>query len=215
MKEELEAREQIVCHARSLFERGLTAGASGNISVRLADGTFLVTPTGKSFGFLVPPEISRVSADFIHLNGLEPTKELPIHQAFYETRPTTGSVVHLHSTYAVAMSLLPDVDAENVLAPLTPYSIMRLGRVKRLPFYVPGDPALGSAIRALGGRRAAVLLANHGPVVAAETLDAAVFAMEELEETARLTLLLHGLSPRALSPDQVAAVVSRFNVEWD
>ncbi|SIS82420.1 class II aldolase/adducin N-terminal domain-containing protein [Phaeovulum vinaykumarii] len=101
------------------------------------------------------------------------------------------------------------------LPPLTAYSIMRLGKVQLLPFFVPGDPAMGDAVRGLAGRRSAVVLANHGPVVAARDLEAAVFAIEELEETARLALLLRGADPRMLSPEQIRAVVTKFDVEWD
>jgi ribulose-5-phosphate 4-epimerase/fuculose-1-phosphate aldolase len=140
---------------------------------------------------------------------------MPLHSAFYETRSTAGAVVHLHSCHAVALSMLPDTDPDDFLPPLTPYAIMKLGRVKLLPFFLPGDPAMGEAVRGLAGRRSAVMLANHGPVVAAKDVEAACDAIEELEATARLALLLRGTSPRMLTPKQVRAVVTRFDVEWD
>jgi ribulose-5-phosphate 4-epimerase/fuculose-1-phosphate aldolase len=126
-----------------------------------------------------------------------------LHRAFYETRPQTGAVVHLHSTYATAVSCLSDTDPDDCIPPLTPYVVMRVGRVKLLPYVRPGDPAMGDMIRALKGAHACVLLANHGPVVAARDLESAVFASEELEETAKLIVLLRGQSTRLLTPAQV------------
>jgi ribulose-5-phosphate 4-epimerase/fuculose-1-phosphate aldolase len=215
MSEQTRLREQICTLGRSMFDRGLTAGASGNLSARLSDGSLLVSPTGVSLGRLDPAGLSRIGRDGRHLDGPPPTKEMPLHGAFYETRSTAGAVVHLHSCHSVALSMLPGVDPDNVLPPLTPYGIMRLGKVKLLPVYLPGDAAMADAVRGLAGRRSAVLLANHGPVVAGADLEAAVTAIEELEETARLALLTHGLSPRLLSPEQVRNIVTAFNVEWD
>lgn len=210
MSEQSHLRAQICLLAKSLFDRGLTCGSSGNISARLSDGSVLITPTGQSMGFLDPARISHLDAQMRHLSGDAPTKEIPLHAAFYETRAATGAVVHLHSTHSVALSMLPDTDPEDVLPPLTPYSVMRLGQVKLLPVFLPGDPAMGEAVRGLAGQRSAVLLANHGPVVAARDLQAAVFAMEELEETAKLALLTRGMHPRPLSAQMVADLKARF-----
>ncbi|PWK61776.1 aldolase [Aminobacter sp. AP02] len=216
MSEETELRETICRMARSIFERGLTGGASGNISARLSDGRLLVTPTGTSFGDLDPARLSLLDGAGRLLGGDAPTKEMPLHAAFYETRGAkAGAIVHLHSTHSVALSMLPETDPDNVLPPLTPYSIMRLGKVKLLPYFRPGDAAIGKAIQGLAGKRSAVLLANHGPVVAAKDLEAAVYAMEELEETARLALLTRGMKPKMLTPEQVRDVVDHFNIEWD
>ena len=216
MSEESDLRETICALAKSMFDRGLTGGASGNISLRLPDGGLLVTPTGSSFGRLDPGRISKLDDNGRLLSGDPPTKEMALHAAFYETRGTkAGAVVHLHSSHSVALSMLPGVDPDNVLPPLTAYSIMRLGKVKLLPFFRPGDAAMGDAIRGLAGKRSAVLLANHGPVVAAKDLEAAVYAMEELEETARLAILTRGLNPRVLTDAQIRSVVDHFNVEWD
>lgn len=214
MSEASRLREDICVLAKSLFDRGLTCGSSGNISARLSDGSVLVTPTGRALGFLDPAQISHLDAAFNLLSGDPPTKETPLHSAFYETRMGTGAVVHLHSTHSVALSMLPYTDPDNVLPPLTPYSIMRVGKVKLLPFFVPGDPAMGDAVRDLAGKRAAVLLANHGPVVAGKELWATVFAIEELEETARLSLLTRGLGPRALDEAAIQAVVRTFDIDW-
>ena len=207
-------RETICELARSIFERGLTGGASGNVSARTGDGAVIVTPTGSSFRDLDPARLTRIEDGRV-VSGDAPTKELPLHAAFYETRSTAGAVVHLHSTHSVAWSMMPEVDPENVLPPLTAYGIMRLGRGKLLPVFLPGDPAMGEAVRGLAGRRSAVLLANHGPVVAGKDVEAAVHAVEELEETARLALLTRGANPRMLTAAQVRAVVERFDVEWE
>lgn len=208
-------REDICFWAQSLFDRGLTGGASGNISVRTGDGGLLVTPTGVSMGRLDPARLSRFDADGRHISGDAPTKEMPLHSAFYETRRSAGAVVHLHSTHSVALSILPETDAENAVPPLTAYAVMRVGKVALLPFFVPGDAGMAEAIRGLAGRRAAVLLANHGPVVASKDLEAAVFAMEELEETAKLALLLRGTGAQPLDAGQIAQVVRKFEVDWD
>jgi ribulose-5-phosphate 4-epimerase/fuculose-1-phosphate aldolase len=212
---EARLREAICTQAASIFARGLTGGASGNISARCEDGGLLVSPTGASFGALDPARLARFDAKGRHVSGDKPTKEMPLHAAFYETRGTAGAVVHLHSTHSVALSMLPETDPENMLPPLTAYSIMRLGKVKLLPYYRPGDPAMGDAVRGLAGKRAAVVLANHGPVVAARDLEAAAYAMEELEETAKLALLLRGANPRMLTEAQIRDVVTTFDVEWD
>ncbi|WAJ27424.1 3-oxo-tetronate 4-phosphate decarboxylase [Antarcticirhabdus aurantiaca] len=214
MSAEAALREAICAHARSLFERGLTHGSTGNISVRTEDGGLLVTPTGSSFGRLDPARLSRFAPDGTFLSGDKPTKEMPLHQAFYETRGVTGAVVHLHSCHSVAWSLMPGLDPDDLLPHLTAYSIMQLGRVKLLPFFVPGDPAMAGAIRGLAGKRSAVMLAHHGPVVAGRDLEAAVNAAEELEATAKLALLTRGSDPRLLSGEEVGRIVSRFDVEW-
>ena len=215
MSSESTLREEICRTARSLFDRGLTHGSTGNISARLPDGGLLVTPTGSSFGRLDPARLARFDAAGRHLSGDKPTKEMALHEAFYETRGTAGAVVHLHSCHSVAWSLLPGVDPDDMLPPLTAYSVMLLGRVKLLPFFVPGDPAMGDAIRGVAGRRSAVMLAHHGPVVAGRTLEGAANAIEELEATARLALLTRGLEPRRLSSEEIGRVVQRFDVQWD
>lgn len=216
MSAEARLREQVCLFAKSLYDRGLTPGASGNISARMDDGRLLVTPTGSCFGRLDPARLSVLGEARAHLAGDPPTKEVALHAAFYETRPAqTGAVVHLHSTHSVALSMLPDTDPDDMLPPLTAYGIMKLGRVKLLPYFMPGDPAMGEAIRGLAGRRSAVVLANHGPVVAGKDLEAACYAMEELEETAKLAILTRGLSPKTLSDAEIRGLVTRFNVEWD
>ena len=215
MSAENQLREQMCLLAKSLFDRGLTGGSTGNISARTDDGGLLVSPTGTSFGRLDPARLSRFDPSGRLVGGDAPTKEMALHSAFYDTRSTAGAVVHLHSCHSVALSLMPEVDADNFLPPLTPYGLMKLGRVKLLPFFVPGDPAMGEAVRGLAGKRSAVMLANHGPVVAGRDVEAACNAIEELEDTARLALLTRGLSPRGLTPQQVNAVMTKFDIEWE
>lgn len=215
MTEDARLRELICTLAKSMFDRKLTGGSTGNISARTSDGGLLVSPTGTSFGRLDPGRLSRFDAQGMLIDGDKPTKEMPLHSAFYETRSSAGAVVHLHSCHSVALSMMPDVDADNFLPPLTPYGIMKLGQVKLLPFFMPGDPAMGDAVRGLAGKRSAVMLANHGPVVAGKDVEAACNAIEELEDTARLAMMTRGLSPRALSQIQVQAIVTKFDVEWD
>ena len=208
-------RELICTLAKSMFDRGLTGGSTGNISARTEDGGLLVSPTGTSFGRLDPARLSRFDNVGCLIDGDPPTKEMPLHAAFYETRSTAGAVVHLHSCHAVALSLMPDADEDNFLPPLTPYAIMKLGKVQLLPFFRPGDPAMGDAVRGLAGKRSAVMLANHGPVVAGKDVEAACNAIEELEDTARLAMMMQGLRARRLTSVQISDLVSHFDVEWD
>jgi 3-dehydro-4-phosphotetronate decarboxylase len=199
---EAQAREAICAIGASIFSRGLTAGSSGNISLRLADG-WLMTPTNASLGRLDPARLSKLADDGRLLSGDAPTKESFLHRVMYEERPAAGAVVHLHSTHSVAVSCLAELDPADVLPPITAYYVMRVGHLPLIPYFRPGDLALAEAVRGFAGKHHAVLLANHGPVVAGADLDAAVNAIEELEETARLYLLLRGAKTRFLTPAQV------------
>ena len=209
---ETKLREDICRFGRSLFERGLTPGSSGNISVRLGNGGWLVTPTNASLGALDPARLSRLGADGSLVSGDAPTKEVPLHTALYQTRNSAQAIVHLHSTHSVAVSMLPEIDPRAALPPMTPYYLMKCGATALVPYYRPGDPAVADAIRGLAGKYSSVLLANHGPVVAGASLEAAVFAIEELEETAKLYLLLRGLNPRYLTPAQVKDLSDTFGL---
>lgn len=194
---------------RSLFERGLTPGSSGNLSARLGDG-FLVTPTNACLGFLKEEQLSRLDAKGRHLDGDAPTKEVFLHMAFYEARPQVQAVVHLHSTYATALSCLADTNPQDAIPPITPYMVMRVGKVPVVPYSHPGDPSARSLVLDTAQRHAAILLGNHGPVVAGASLEAAVFAAEELEETARLFFITRGMKVRTLDATQVAELEARF-----
>lgn len=206
---ESQARELIAGIGRSMFERRLTFGSSGNISMRINDG-WLMTPTGSSLGRLDPARLSKLDDSGKLIGGDDPTKESFLHLAMYRERVTAGAVVHLHATHSVAVSCLDGIDHEDVLPPITAYYVMRVGKLPLIPYYAPGDKALGDAVGRLAAQHTAVLLANHGPVVAGTSLTAAVDAMEELEETARLYLLLHGRPTRYLNPEQIADLKRRF-----
>lgn len=203
-------RDNIVRIGASLFERGLTHGSTGNISVRLPDGGWLMTPTGSSLGRLDPARLSYLDAHGGLLDGDAPTKEAFLHTCMYARRPNAGAVVHLHAHHSVAVSCLPQLDPANVLPPITAYSVMRIGALALAPYFPPGDEKLAEAVSALAGRHHAILLANHGPVVAGVSLAAATDAIEELEETARLYLLLRHEPVNVLTAEQVAELRARF-----
>ena len=202
-------RDSICRLAKSLFDRGLTIGSSGNISVRLDDG-WLMTPTGSSMGNLDPNEISKLDLSGNLISGNNPTKESFLHIAMYDERPDSRAVVHLHSTHSVAVSCLADIDKKNVLPPITAYYVMKIGTLPLVPYFPPGDINLAKAVKEMASDHHAVLLANHGPVVAGKTLEDAVYAIEELEETARLFLLLKNMKTQYLNQNQVNALMKLF-----
>ena len=206
--EERALRDEICRMAESMFARGLTAGSSGNLSARLPDG-FLMTPTNSCLGFLEAGRLSKLDASGAHIAGDPPTTEVPLHMAVYGARAEAGGIVHLHSTWATALSCLEDTDPEDCIPPITPYVVMRVGRVPLVPYTRPGSADVAPLIAARAGETAAVLLANHGPVVSARTFREAVFAAEELEETAKLVLLTRGMNVRRLSDEAVAALRPR------
>jgi ribulose-5-phosphate 4-epimerase/fuculose-1-phosphate aldolase len=208
--DEAATRNLLVALAASLFARGFAVGSAGNISVRLADG-FLMTPTNSSLGRLVSDRISKLDPDFAHISGDKPSKEVFMHRAFYRARPDAHAVVHLHSTMATAVACLADVDPSTPIPPLTPYFVMRVGRTLPIvPYYRPGDAAMEPAIHAAATGARALLLANHGPVVSGPSLTDAVAAAEELEESAKLFLLLRPHQTRTLTPPQIDELLRTF-----
>lgn len=205
------SREQICRLGESLFNRGFTVGSSGNISVRLSDDRWLVTPTNACLGRLDPERLSVIDASGNLIDGDPPTKESFLHLAIYDQRPSDGAVVHLHSTHSVAVSLLPDVNPNQPVPPLTAYYVMKVRDLILLPYYAPGDLSLANAVRAVAGKHHAVLLANHGPIVSGKTVEEAVYASEELEETSKLFLLLRDQKPRMLTEDQVIELKEKWH----
>ena len=206
---ESKLREEICTLGKSMFDRGLTVGSSGNISVRLDEG-WLMTPTNSCLGRLDPAKLSKVDAKGNLLSGEKQTKESFLHLSVYEQRPTAGAIVHLHSTHSVAVSCLADVDPRQPIPPITAYYVMKIGNLVLLPYYAPGDMSLANAVKEVAGKHHAILLANHGPIVAGKDLESTVYATEELEETARLYLLLRGSRLKILSPEQVAELHSKW-----
>lgn len=200
---ESDARDQLVAYGRSLFDRGYSCGTSGNLSVRLDEGGYLMTPTNVSLGRLQSSCLSRLDPAGQPMDGSAPTKEAWLHLAVYRSRPRAGAIVHLHSTYSVALSCLEGRDPEDMLPPVTPYAVMRVGRVALVPYGRPGDASLADTISARAVHHHSILLANHGPVVAGDDLGSAVAIAEELEETARLTFLLASHEHRVLDGAQV------------
>lgn len=209
LSEETKLRDEIVHVGKSLFDRMFTFGSTGNISARLSSGEILMTPTNASLGSLDPARLSRFSAEGVHVGGDKPTKEAFLHQCMYCAQKQSGAVVHLHSTHAVAVSILQDVDPDDVLPPLTAYYVMRVGKLPLVPYFPPGDVALAEAVAEKARDSHAVLLANHGPVVAGKTLQDAQYATEELEETAKLYLLLQSHRIRPLTQEQRDALTAR------
>ena len=202
---ETKTRDLIVQMAKSLFDRGLTFGSSGNISVRMEDG-WLMTPTGCSMGNIEPEKISKLDINGNLISGDPATKESFLHLAMYEKRPQDSAVVHLHSTHSVAVSCLDEINPKNVLPPITAYYVMRIGTLPLIPYFPPGDIKLAKVVREMASEHHAVLLANHGPVVSGKSLQDAVYATEELEETAKLFLLLQGHKTRFLNSSEEAAL---------
>ena len=201
-------REKVVELAASLFDRGYSVGSAGNISVRTSDG-YLMTPTNSSLGRLEADRLSLLDADFQHVSGDRPTKEVPMHRAVYEARPDARAIVHLHSTHVTALSCLW-VPGKPLIPALTPYFVMRVGRdVPVVRYFMPGSAEAVDEIRQAARRAPAVVLAHHGSLVAGGSLEAAVNAAEELEVTAQLALLLRGASPNVLSDEEVDALVGR------
>jgi ribulose-5-phosphate 4-epimerase/fuculose-1-phosphate aldolase len=201
--------EDIVALGASMFQRSLTFGRTGNLSIRDGDHV-LVTPTGVSLGALRADALSVIDLDGRHVEGARPSKEAFLHAAVYRARPDAHAVVHLHSIHAVAVSCMDHPDPSDVLPPLTAYYVMRVGRLSLLPYHAPGDLALEPLAEATAAANKCFLLANHGPVVAGTDLAGAADAAEELEETARLFLLLHGSTVRQLTPSQVDDLNRRF-----
>lgn len=207
---EARLREQICSVGLSIFQRGLTFGSTGNISVRLPDGGWLMTPTNASMGSLDPARLAKLDATGRHIDGEKPTKEAFLHRVMYAERQNAAAVVHLHSTHSVAVSCMHGLDCANCLPPLTAYYVMRVGRLPLVSYYPPGDEDLARAVGKLAGKHHAVLLANHGPVVAGTSLENALYATEELEETARIFLLLRNSPVSPLTEAQVKTLIERF-----
>ena len=202
-------RESVCSSGKMLHDRGLATGSSGNISVRLDDG-WLLTPTNASLGALDPARLSKLDWNGNLLSGDAASKEAFLHRAMYQQRGSAGAIVHLHSTYAAAVSCMAGLDVCNCLPPLTAYFVMKIGTLPLVPYYRPGDPKLADAIRSLATNHRALLLANHGPVVSGKSLDQAANASIELEETAKLFLLLRDVPTRLLNGVEIAELTEVF-----
>jgi len=214
MNTESKLRERVVAIGRSLYNRGLSPGSSGNISARLEHG-WLLTPTNSCLGELDPASLSKLDWNGNLLSGAKPSKEYFLHLAMYQKRPQSGAIVHLHCSFAAAISCLDGLHPGSCIPPITPYFVMRVGKLPLIPYFRPGDKALATEIENYADKHAAVLLANHGPVVSGKDLDSAMYATEELEETSKLMLLLHGKKIRTLNQSQIQDLRDTFGVEWE
>ncbi|ANG92883.2 aldolase [Enterobacteriaceae bacterium 155047] len=210
---EKQLREDMVRYARSMFERGYSSGGAGNISLKLPDGNILATPTNSSFGDLDAEELSKVTMEGALLSGQKASKEVLMHLAMYRQRPQCGGIVHLHSPWLTALSCLPGIDPENALPPITPYYVMRVGKLPVVPYIRPGSPLIAEHVEKLAGEHNAILLANHGPIISGKNIREAVFNAEELEETARLYFMLKPFGMNTLSTENVDELNATFNMK--
>lgn len=213
MPPENRVRDEICRIGESLYRRGYTVGSAGNISARLEDG-FLITPTDACLGFLDPAGLAKLDHDGRQVAGERASKTIVLHRAVYGARPDIGGIVHTHSTNLVALSMLPDVNRNDVLPALTPYFVMKVGHVPMIPYRRPGDPAVADLVLAHAASVRAVLLERLGPLVWHDSVSAACFALEELEETAKLWLMLRDVRPPALGQAQIDDIKRTFNVAY-
>ncbi|MGH9354605.1 MAG: aldolase [Terriglobia bacterium] len=212
MSSENTLRTEICRVAESLYRRGYTVGSAGNISARLPDG-WLITPTDACLGALDPEKIAKVSTQGDWAGGDKPSKTLLLHRAVYDHNPDAHAVVHTHSTHLVALTLAGVWRPDNVLPPITPYQVMKVGPVPLIPYRRPGDPSVAEHVKSLAGRVRAVLLERLGPVVWHQSVSLAAYALEELEETAKLWMMLRD-KPSPLTNEQIDELRKAFGARW-
>ncbi|MEO6920910.1 MAG: aldolase [Collimonas sp.] len=205
-------REEICETGASLYQRGYTVGAAGNISARLDDG-WLITPTDACLGRMTPAQIAKVDLSGKWVSGDKPSKTLALHRAVYDNNPQTQAVVHTHSTNLVALTLAGVWHDQDVLPPITPYQVMKVGRIPLIPYCHPGDPQVADQVRLLATSVRGVLLERLGPVVWHESVSQAAFALEELEETAKLWMMLKD-KPEPLSAAALDELYQVFGARW-
>jgi 3-dehydro-4-phosphotetronate decarboxylase len=216
---EIELRQEVCRVGRSLFERGYVHSTAGNISVRLPDG-FLITPSEACLGFLRPEILAKVGADGVQISGERASKTLTLHRRIYGADADAGCVIHTHSTHLVALTLSGVWKGQDILPPITPYYVMKVGHVPFIPYHRPGDAAVGELVaqviesmRGQGTAIRAVMLDRLGPNVWHSTLTGAMAALEELEETARLWLLADP-KPEPLTAEQIDQLRRHFGASW-
>ncbi len=190
MSDESRIREQICATGASLYQRGYTVGAAGNISARLHDG-WLITPTDACLGRLDPAELSKVDAGGQWVSGAKPSKTLVLHRGIYGNDAQARAVIHTHSTHLVALTLSGVWREDEVLPPITPYQVMKVGRIPLIRYRRPGDPQAAAEVAAQAAQVRGALFERLGPVVWERSVEQASHVLEELEETARLWLMTH------------------------
>lgn len=217
MSTESKLREEICRIGASLYQRGYTVGSAGNISARLDDG-WLITPTDACLGMMDPAAVAKVATDGSWVSGDKPSKTLTLHRAIYDNNPEAHAVVHTHSTHLVALTLAGVWQPDDVLPPLTPYYVMKVGHIPLIPYHRPGDPAVAARVATLAAQVRGVLLERLGPVVWESSVSRAAFALEELEETAKLWMMMKdtpGFAARAALPDRALAELrDAFQARW-
>lgn len=210
---EAKLREEICRIGASLYQRGLTVGTAGNISARLDDG-FLITPTDACLGYLDPAKISKLDANGEQISGDRASKTIRLHRAVYESDAKLRGIVHTHSTHLVALSLMQGVDPNNILAPLTPYHVMKAGKIPLIPYHRPGTPEILDGLRKLVPHVRGVMLQRIGPTFWHDSVANASFSLEEAEETAKLFFLTRGLALPPLTEENIAELKQSFDVKW-
>ncbi len=205
-------REEICRVGASLFQRGYTVGTAGNISARLDDG-WLITPTDACLGTLDPAAVAKVGTDGSWVSGDKPSKTLALHRVIYDRNAGAHGVVHTHSTHLVALTLAGVWRPDDVLPPITPYYVMKVGHIPLIPYHRPGDPAVAARVAALASEVRGVLLARLGPVMWESSVSRAAWALEELEETAKLWMMLRD-KPEPLGEDALVELRDTFQAKW-
>jgi 3-dehydro-4-phosphotetronate decarboxylase len=213
MSPESALREDICRIGQSLFTRGYTVGSAGNISARLPDG-WLITPTDACLGRLDPARLAKMGADGVQVSGDRASKTILLHRAIYDADPAVGGIVHTHSTHLVALSLTPGVDPANIIPPLTPYHVMKAGRIPLIPYMRPGHPAVTALVTPHVRTGRGVMLARIGPTFWHETVSAASAALEEAEETAKLVFLTRNAVLPPLGEGDIAELRDSFAARW-
>ncbi|WP_312996734.1 aldolase [Achromobacter animicus] len=212
MTEEARIREEICTIGASLYARGYTVGAAGNISARLDDG-WLITPTDACLGRLDPAELSKVDLAGNWVAGGKPSKTLLLHQGIYRASPDSRGIVHTHSTHLVALTLAGVWRPDEVLPPITPYQVMKVGRIPLIAYRRPGDPQAAAEVAAVAGEVRGALFERLGPVVWEKSVSHASFALEELEETARLWLMTQP-RPEPLTDEAIETLRATFGARY-
>ncbi|WP_288477708.1 aldolase [uncultured Pseudomonas sp.] len=212
MSVEARLREEICTVGASLYARGYTVGSAGNISARLEDG-WLITPTDACLGRLDPAAIAKVGLNGDWVSGDKPSKTLALHRQVYDRNPGVGGVVHTHSTHLVALTLAGVWRPDDILPPITPYQVMKVGHIPLIPYARPGAASVAEQVAQLANRVRGVMLERLGPVVWESSVSKASFALEELEETARLWLLTEP-RPAPLDAAALAELAETFGASW-
>jgi 3-dehydro-4-phosphotetronate decarboxylase len=212
-------REELCATGLSLYQRGYVHASAGNISLRLDDG-YLITPTDACLGRLDPAQLARLDAQGVQTSGARASKTLALHRRIYEADASARCVIHTHSTHLVALTLQGVWSADDIVPPITPYFVMKVGHVPLVPYHRPGDPAAAAWVHHRlnvsvkeGKPLRAVMLERLGPVVWQQDLAQASAVLEELEETAKLWLLCRP-QPQALPESDIEALRQNFGALW-